>query len=177
MKTLIIPSVATTISSTPLELHYLDEYSLFVVFLTEIMYVFYYVAPTLTYKYSVINTTQPISSCVGNRCTKGFLLVRFMINCFILYIKLTVAHYRGSARVSISPDRRHLICNNLANGVDRYSISDSNWLTTHSINDISHHARAVSRLYGVAFLDCRVVVCGNNGSKIILVYDTNRPGP
>ena len=87
------------------------------------------------------------------------------------------ANYRHSVRVSISPDRRHLICNNLRNGVDRYSISDSNWLMTHGTNDVSQQARGGSRLYGVAFLDCKVVVCGNNGSKLVLIYDTNRPGP
>ena len=60
MKTLIIPSLTTSISSAPLELHYFDEYSLFVVFLTEIMYVFYGIADLGWHKLiSVVNTTQP----------------------------------------------------------------------------------------------------------------------
>lgn len=39
MSTLIVPSLVISVSTTPLELHYLDEYSLFVVFMNEIMYV------------------------------------------------------------------------------------------------------------------------------------------
>lgn len=76
MNTLIIPSLITTILSTPLELHYLDEYSLFVVFLTEIMYVFY-----------------GISDSVASISKNGhyYLTLSILPNCFVLHGQLMLA--------------------------------------------------------------------------------------
>ncbi len=33
-----------------------------------------------------------------------------------------------------------------------------------------------SRLYGLTYLDAKTIVCGNNGSNIVIVHDTERLG-
>lgn len=41
--------------------------------------------------------------------------------------------------------------------------------------DVVGRERA-SRLYGLTYLDSKTIVCGNNGSNIVVVHDTERLG-
>lgn len=81
-----------------------------------------------------------------------------------------------SGHIAISPDRLQFVMTNLAECVDRYSISKTAWVNSHPIISDEIRGTQASRLYGLAYLDSKTVIAGYNGSHLAIIHDSRREG-
>lgn len=94
----------------------------------------------------------------------------------ILWMKTAAKPGASSGHIAVSPDRMQLISTNMAESIDRYSISRSAWINDHDISKgVTGTQR--SRLYGLAYLDSKTVITGFNGSHLGIISDTRQPEP
>lgn len=89
----------------------------------------------------------------------------------------THIHMFRSGRGIISPDGQEFICQNLTDGIQRYSlIKRTSAVPTGAKHDhlLSLVGRPKNLFYGLDFLDRRTLLTGHNNGCVIVIRDTGR---
>lgn len=98
--------------------------------------------------------------------------------CYTLFILLnTHIHIFRSGRGVISPDGQEFVCQNLTDGIQRYSLIKKTPLVSTGAKHnhlllVSGHPK--NMFYGLDFLDPRTLITGHNNGYIIVVHNMGR---